>query len=62
MKYNGDDMVEARENAGHTVVKASVIIDTSPTTIVNFEVRGDLPKSVHLQKALEAYITKHINK
>ena len=58
-KYEGPDLTLARQRAGHSLVKASVAIETSQNTLINFECREQLPKSKHLQKAIFAYIRRY---
>ena len=59
-KYNGIDLRVSRENARQTQIQAAVEIDTSQSTIVNFENRDVLPKSPHIQRAIFEYIDKYL--
>ena len=59
MNVTSRGMQNARLRAGHTIIQTATIIETSVNTIVNLEQRGEVPKSVHLQKALLEYITKY---
>ena len=59
MKYTGQDLVDAREAAGHSQVKAAVIIGISVNLVVGFEKRNEEPKGDLYKRAIEAYISKH---
>jgi len=62
LKYTGQQLKTARENAGHTQIKAAVIISVSTGTIVDLETKEKPPKSLHIQKAINIYIQKHLTK
>lgn len=62
IKYKPSQLKQARKDAGHSINQASVYMGISVNLVVNFELRGEEPKSVHLQTAIENYITKNLKK
>lgn len=61
MQINPEDMIAAREAAGHTQMKAATAMEISLNTLSNLEVHGVLP-NVHIQRTMANYIKKNLKK